>query len=114
MKTNEIIGIDVSKLLIDVCIYSKQIVQQFENSKSGFKLMLKWCFKNSSFPKEETMFVFEHTGMYSHLLSVFLARTKIKVEAPSNHCGLGVCHGYDEFFCTGLNYTYGARRHHHA
>ena len=31
MKTNEIIGIDVSKLLIDVCIYSKQIVEQFEN-----------------------------------------------------------------------------------
>ena len=44
MKTNEIIGIDVSKLLIDVCIYSKQIVQQFENNKLGFKLMLKWVF----------------------------------------------------------------------
>ena len=76
MKTNEIIGIDVSKLLIDVCIYSKQIVQQFENNKLGFKLMLKWVFKNSSFSKEETMFVFEHTGMYSHLLSVFLTEEK--------------------------------------
>jgi transposase len=76
MKTNEIIGIDVSKLLIDVCIYSTQIVNQFKNNKTGFKLMLKWILKNSSFSQEDTLFVFEHTGMYSHLLSVFLTEEK--------------------------------------
>jgi len=41
MKTKEIIGIDVSKLLIDVCIHTKQIVFQFENSNEGFKKMMQ-------------------------------------------------------------------------
>ncbi|QMU66533.1 MAG: transposase [Flavobacteriaceae bacterium] len=99
MKTNEIIGIDVSKLLIDVCIYSKQIVQQFENSKSGFKLMLKWSFKNSSFSKEETMFVFEHTGMYSHLLSVSLTEQKLSFFIASGleiKRSIGIARGKDD------------------
>lgn len=72
METKEIIGIDVSKLLIDVCIHSKQIVFQFENSNKGFKLMMNWIKKNTNFSSHETLFVFEHTGMYSHLLTIFL------------------------------------------
>ena len=74
MKTKEIIGIDVSKLLIDVCIHSKQIVCHFENSNKGFQLMMIWIKNNSSFSNQETLFVFEHTGMYSHLLTVFLTK----------------------------------------
>ena len=99
MKTNEIIGIDVSKLLIDVCIYSKQIVEQFENNKSGFKSMLKWVFKNSSFSKEETMFIFEHTGMYSHLLSVFLTEQKTSFFIASGleiKRSIGIARGKDD------------------
>jgi len=74
MKTNEIIGIDISKSVIDTCIYSKQIVLRFENSNKGFKLMLNWIAKHSNFSLEETMFVFENTGMYSYNLSVFLSK----------------------------------------
>jgi transposase len=99
MKTNEIIGIDVSKLLIDVCIYSRKIVQQFDNNKSGFKLMLDWSFKNSSFSKEETMFVFEHTGMYSHLLSVFLTEQKLPFFMASGleiKRSIGIARGKDD------------------
>ncbi len=99
MKTNEIIGIDVSKLVIDACIYSKQIVLQFKNNKSGFKLMLEWVFKNSSFSKEETMFVFEHTGMYSHLLSVFLTEQKLSFFIASGleiKRSIGIARGKDD------------------
>lgn len=99
MKTNEIIGIDVSKLLIDVCIYSGQIVQQFDNHKSGFKLMLKWIVKNSSFSNQETMFVFEHTGMYSHLLSVFLTEQKLSFFIASGleiKRSVGIARGKDD------------------
>jgi transposase len=77
MKTKEIIGIAVSKLFIDVCIYSKQIVYQFENSKRGFKLMMNWIKDSTTFSSTETLFVFEHTGMYSHLLSVFLTKENL-------------------------------------
>jgi len=77
MKTKETIGIDVSKLMIDVCIHSLQIVLQFENTTKGFKKMTKWIFENTSFSKQETLFVFEHTGLYSHKLSVFLQKKKL-------------------------------------
>ena len=99
MKTNEIIGIDVSKLLIDVCIYSTQIVNQFKNNKTGFKLMLKWILKNSSFSQEDTLFVFEHTGMYSHLLSVFLTEEKASFFIASGleiKRSIGIARGKDD------------------
>ena len=76
MKTKEIIGIDVSKLLIDACIHTKQIVFQFENSNEGFKKMMQWISSNTPFLSQEMMFVFENTGMYSHQLSLFLTKEK--------------------------------------
>ena len=77
MKTKEIIGIDVSKSNIDLCIHSKQIVAKFQNSKKGFRAMLDWVLKNSIYPLQETIFVFENTGMYSHRLSVFLMEKQL-------------------------------------
>ncbi len=72
MKISETIGIDISKLDFDIRIYSNQKYEQFENNVQGFKKMIKWTYKNSSFLKEEILFVFEHTGLYSYELSVFL------------------------------------------
>jgi len=77
MKTKETIGIDVSKLVIDVCIQSLQVVMRFENTTKGFKKMTKWVFENTLFSREETLFIFEHTGLYSHKLSVFLEKEKL-------------------------------------
>ena len=39
--------------------------------------MIKWVFKTSSFSREEILFIFEHTGMYSYQLSVYLTQQKI-------------------------------------
>ena len=73
MKTAEIVASDISKLVIDVCIYSTQEVRQFKNNRSGFKEMLKWVLKSSSFGINQMLFIFENTGMYSHKLSVYLS-----------------------------------------
>ncbi len=72
MKIKETIGIDVSKSVVDVCIHTLGILNQFKNSKSGFKELLIWIFKNTSYTKKEFLFVFEHTGMYSDNLGIFL------------------------------------------
>jgi transposase len=72
MKISEVIGIDVSKLVVDVRIQTTQDYQQFENSAKGFKKMCNWVSKSSSIPKAQTLYVFEHTGMYSHNLAVYL------------------------------------------
>ncbi len=72
MKITEVIGIDVSKLVVDVRIHSNQMYCQVENSNRGFKKMLRWCFKNSAYVQGEMIFVFEHTGLYSYNLAVYL------------------------------------------
>lgn len=72
MKISDVIGIDVSKLTIDVVAHGNQNHGQFENSNKGFREMCKWALKNSLSPKKETMFVFEHTGLYSYKLAIYL------------------------------------------
>jgi transposase len=41
MEIKETIGIDVSKLIIDVTIHSTQAYSKFDNEPKGFKSMLK-------------------------------------------------------------------------
>ncbi|MCF8360485.1 MAG: IS110 family transposase [Prolixibacteraceae bacterium] len=72
MKISEVIGIDVSKLVVDVRIQTTQDYQQFENSANGFKKMCNWVSRSSAISKVETLYVFEHTGMYSYNLAVYL------------------------------------------
>ncbi|MCK4441870.1 MAG: IS110 family transposase [Sulfurovaceae bacterium] len=77
MKILDTVGIDISKLTFDVKIHSSQAYSQFENSKKGFKELINWAYKNSSFSKENILFVMEHTGLYSYQLSVFLNEKEI-------------------------------------
>ena len=77
MKILDTVGIDMSKLTFDTRIHSNQDYKEFENSKSGFSRLLKWVYKNSTFSKENILFVFEHTGLYSHQLSVYLTEKKV-------------------------------------
>jgi transposase len=76
MRIKQAIGIDISKLTFDVRIHSNQMFHQFENTNKGFKKLITWVKSNNSFSKDETIFIFEHTGIYSYLLSVFLTKQK--------------------------------------
>ena len=77
MKILDTVGIDMSKLNFDVRIHSTQFYQQFENTKKGFVKLLKWVYKNSSYSKENILFIFEHTGLYSHQLAVYLTEQEV-------------------------------------
>lgn len=68
MDFKEFIGIDVSKLKLDVCIHSTQQTKIVENTKGGYKEMVKWIKKNSKFQMKDAIFIFESTGVYSNLL----------------------------------------------
>jgi len=74
MKINETVGIDISKKTLDVHIHSKKLSGVFENSKKGFVQMRKWFLTNIDIPKDEVLFVFEHTGIYSEEISDFLSK----------------------------------------
>lgn len=99
MKISETVGIDVSKLVVDVRIHSNQCFSQFENSKKGFIKMYTWALKNSVFPLDEILFVFEHTGLYSHNLAVYFSEHKIPfiiVPGLEIKRSLGITRGKDD------------------
>ena len=99
MKIYETIGIDISKLTMDVSIHSNKAYLKVENSIKGFKKMIKWVYKTSSFTKEEILFIFEHTGMYSYQLSVYLTQQEIPFAMVSGLAikrSLGIVRGKDD------------------
>lgn len=70
MNFKNVIGIDVSKNTIDVCIHLAQLNNQFKNNTKGLSEFLKWSKKHIE-DITKVLFVFEHTGMYSHLITTF-------------------------------------------
>lgn len=78
MKIKETIGIDVSKKTIDVHIHGKNKHKVFKNCPKDIKKMIKWVFKTTDRTEDETMFVFEHTGLYSLELAAVFSKQGIK------------------------------------
>ena len=69
------IGIDVSKLTIDVCLVNHDGLnehQQFRNNLVGFKKMLSWLFHLKVVELTSCLFCMEHTGIYTRELVQFL------------------------------------------
>jgi len=77
MKIKQTIGIDISKLTLDVCMHTTQNHQTFDNNNKGFKQLIKWVEKNNKIVCEDTLFIFEYTGIYSEQLSLFLEKHNI-------------------------------------
>lgn len=78
MNFKEFIGIDVSKEHIDVFIYSSKSHARFGNKETSFKKMTKWIINNQSCAKAGILFAFEHTGLYSLPLSLYLNENQFK------------------------------------
>jgi transposase len=99
MKFKDTIGIDISKLSFDVRIHSNQMFRQFENTNKGFKQLVDWVNSNNQFSKNEIIYIFEHTGLYSFQLSVFLAKNNLSfVLVPGLEIkrSLGISRGKDD------------------
>ena len=99
MKILETVGIDVSKLVVDVIVHSNQCFSQFENTPRGLKKMCEWVIKSSVFSTANILFVFEHTGLYSHTLAVHLSEHNIPfamVPGLEIKRSLGISRGKDD------------------
>lgn len=99
MKIKDTVGIDISKLTIDVRIHNNQMFETFDNSIEGFKRLLKWTKNSCSNCLSEILFVFEHTGLYSYQLSVFLTELSIcfvMVPGLEIKRSLGIARGKDD------------------
>ncbi|HEY4965672.1 MAG TPA: transposase [Puia sp.] len=73
----QFIGIDVSKLTFDVCIYGSTAHRKFANDQSGFQLFFQWIRKLSAPESMDNVLIcFEHTGMYSLTLALYLEESQ--------------------------------------
>ena len=72
MKIKEVIGIDVSKLTLDCYIHTAEQQEVFANNLEGIPDMVNWLLEKSNVTKENILFVFEHTGLYTFRLVQFL------------------------------------------
>lgn len=89
------LGADLSKRVIDFVCYQSKAHLQIENSKPGFKELLKW-FKQQKISKSQSVIVMEHTGLYSLWLEEFLHQQGIafcKVNALEIKRSIGITRG---------------------
>jgi transposase len=77
MKNLSIIGIDVSKLVLDVFILSEKYYFQVENSPVGFAQLLEISSTKLKSTRNKLYYCFENTGRYSRMLAVFLEQSGI-------------------------------------
>ncbi|MBX2954950.1 MAG: IS110 family transposase [Cyclobacteriaceae bacterium] len=75
MKFTNTIGIDVSKKILDIHDYVHQLTLQVNNNPAGHKELLKWVKQNNA-ELSEVLICFEHTGMYSLPLALYLTEHK--------------------------------------
>lgn len=73
MKKKDYVGIDISKDTVDVRLHDSQQESKFDNKPSGFKKMKNWIEKLEG-KDTALLFCFEHTGVYSVPLLVFLEK----------------------------------------
>ncbi|MBK8872758.1 MAG: transposase [Bacteroidetes bacterium] len=75
MKKN-FIGIDVSKLKLDVYLHNKLEHKIFTNNEEGYQQMITWL-KSLKVSVKSMAVCFEHTGIYSEDLATFLTQKKV-------------------------------------
>ncbi|MEM9687459.1 MAG: transposase, partial [Bacteroidota bacterium] len=99
MKIKEIIGIDVSKLSLDVRLHLAERSAKFDNTTDGIVQMVQWSITHSGCEKQDLFFVFEHTGLYSYQLAKCLTHLGLGYTIESGLAvkrSLGITRGKDD------------------
>lgn len=73
----EVVGIDVSKATLDAHLHQRAAYTKVDNNKEGFKTLEKWVKTLLLVKSHHVIWCFEHTGMYSLQLAVYLSERKI-------------------------------------
>lgn len=79
MKYEVFIGIDVSKLTVDVAMHKLGVHQKFPNNQKGFLEMEKWLRSHAKEEPSNWLVCMEHTGYYGLPVKCFLNSKKIDV-----------------------------------
>ena len=99
MEIKEVIGIDASKLTLDCCLHKSGAQEVFENTPEAIVFLVDWSKKISGLAKNELLFVFEHTGLYTHQLVRYLSEQGyyfLLVPGLEIKRSLGIARGKDD------------------
>ncbi|WP_418991932.1 IS110 family transposase [Alistipes sp.] len=99
MVVENYVGIDVSKLSFDVFVREIYTHKQFKNESVGFELFVKWLIKQVGHSLDTVLICFEHTGLYSLPLAMFLEAQQIPfamVPALEIKRSLGITRGKND------------------
>ena len=77
MTIENYVGIDVSKLSIDVFIRENNVHKKFKNESNGFYQLMQWLQEQLCHSLKSVLICFEHTGVYSLPLALFLEKEGI-------------------------------------
>ncbi|MBA9079410.1 IS110 family transposase [Rufibacter quisquiliarum] len=98
-----ILGVDVSKDSLDVCLIDSQTQQassqKFNNNKEGFRRLKAWCKLQSCGAGPETLACMEHTGLYTRQLVHYLLARDVRVwleSALQIKRSIGMARGKDD------------------
>jgi transposase len=97
-KWEFIIGVDVSKLTLDLYFNEGKSHLKIENSTVGFRQLLKWC-KTLNINLSEAIFSMEITGGYEYKLVQFLTAKNIafiRIPALAIKRSLGITRGKND------------------
>lgn len=72
MDFSTIIGIDVSKLTLDIHVLPNRQFLETENDEKGINRLMRWLQKDCMVDLSDAFFAFECTGYYSYKLAVHL------------------------------------------
>lgn len=92
------LGVDVSKLTLDVYCTELNIHTKIYNGSAGFKVLIKWC-KTAAIDLASTIVAMEHTGGYEYKLMQFCESKKIKytrIPALAIKRSLGIIRGKND------------------
>lgn len=98
MKEFLVIGVDVSKATLDICIKPLNLTMQISNDQKGFKDWYEGV-KKIMDPSSKVMVVMEHTGGYSLRFEKFLRGKAVnycKISALQIKRSLGVIRGKND------------------
>jgi transposase len=76
-KWNFILGVDVSKLTLDIHCLEKKIHIRIGNGTEGFKLLEKWC-REEGIDLKHSLIAMEYTGGYEYKLMQFCDTKQIQ------------------------------------
>lgn len=73
---NVILGVDVSKLTLDICCAERNLRIKIDNCAKGFTVLKKWC-KTNKLDLKDTLVVMEYTGGYEYRFMQFCESSSV-------------------------------------